>query len=53
MNTLKASSEIDFIETKPFTSEEQQLLSEYLKSKSTHSLSARRTPALQKAKVFA
>ena len=56
MNTLKASLEIDFIETKPFTPEEQHMLSEYLlkqKTVPTHSFSAKRTPAFQKAKVFA
>ena len=54
MKTLKASLDIDFIESKPFTQEEERLLSEYLlKQRTKSTLSVRSTPAFRRKKVVA
>jgi hypothetical protein len=54
MNTLKASLDVDFIESKPFTQEEERLLSEYLqKQRVVLTAPAKRLPTLRRKKVVA
>jgi len=55
MNTLKATLDIDFIESKPFTKEEERLLSEYLlKQRVRLTAPAKRMPTtLRRKKVVA
>jgi len=54
MSTLKTTLDIDFIESKPFTQEEERLLSEYLqKQQAVQPSPAKRVPTLRRKKVLA
>jgi len=56
MNTHKLTSEIDFIESKPFTQEEERLLSEYLQKQKpivVRTATSTSRPITRRKKVFA
>jgi dTDP-4-amino-4,6-dideoxygalactose transaminase len=56
MNTHKLTSEVDFIESKPFTQEEERLLSEYLQKQKAIVVRTATSPSrtmLQRKKVLA
>jgi len=50
MNTHKLTSEVDFIESKPFTQEEERLLSEYLQKQRAITPLPKRMPTTYRRK---